>query len=141
MKRPDRPVSSLKDGIIPLPDEIIRDCQEFKRRFQEGEKFNPSLPIISNLSGSQGKRYTARSYFKTDHHKGNSPFFIVIIEDIERTEIVKEQSAILKYRLSARELEICRSVKEGLTSKEIADRFFVSQCTVDTHIDLTSVIN
>ena len=44
------------------------------------------------------------------------------------------KDAILKYRLTAREMDICRLVKEGLTNKEIAEALCVNLCTVETHI-------
>mgnify|MGYP001407047108 CR=1 FL=1 len=36
-------------------------------------------------------------------------------------------------KLSPRELEVVQLLKEGLTSKEVADRLYVSKRTVDFH--------
>lgn len=38
-----------------------------------------------------------------------------------------------KFRLSAQEKQIIRLIIEGKTSKEIADKLFISKTTVDTH--------
>ena len=42
-------------------------------------------------------------------------------------------SSIDKYNISERELEIIKLIAEGYINKEIADRLFISNHTVNTH--------
>ena len=55
------------------------------------------------------------------------------------TEPEPKQSALLvndfmkKYQLTSREIEIICKIAEGLTSKEIAGKLFVSEFTINTH--------
>lgn len=43
------------------------------------------------------------------------------------------QSLDIVTRISAREIEVCELMAEGLTTNEIADRLFISARTVETH--------
>ena len=45
----------------------------------------------------------------------------------------KADNGLIKERLSLREIEIIHLISEGLTSKEIAEKIFLSPFTVDTH--------
>jgi DNA-binding NarL/FixJ family response regulator len=55
------------------------------------------------------------------------------------TDPEPKQSALLvndfmkKYQLTSREIEIICKISEGLTSKEIAGKLFVSEFTINTH--------
>jgi len=51
--------------------------------------------------------------------------------DIKRTHA--DDVFIKKLKLSARELEVIRLIKAGLTTKEIADKLFISYYTAETH--------
>ena len=39
----------------------------------------------------------------------------------------------MKYGLTKRELEICHLIKNGLSSKEIADMLYISERTAENH--------
>jgi len=45
----------------------------------------------------------------------------------------KDESVVNKLRLSRQEKEIIKLIIEGKTSKEIAEKLFISKTTVDTH--------
>lgn len=51
----------------------------------------------------------------------------------KKDNIHKDDLFLKKLKLSARELEVIRLVKEGLTTKEIADRLNISFYTAETH--------
>ena len=51
--------------------------------------------------------------------------------DIKRTHA--DDVFIKKLKLSARELEVIQLIKAGLTTKEIADKLFISYYTAETH--------
>lgn len=46
---------------------------------------------------------------------------------------MKSFSLINKIKFTKRELEILSHISEGLSSKQIANRLFISKNTVDTH--------
>jgi len=45
----------------------------------------------------------------------------------------QHESSVLKEKLSLREIEIIELIAEGLSSKDIAERIYLSPFTVDTH--------
>ena len=51
----------------------------------------------------------------------------------KKNNIHKDDLFLKKLKLSTRELEVVRLVKEGLTTKEIADRLHISFYTAETH--------
>jgi DNA-binding NarL/FixJ family response regulator len=51
----------------------------------------------------------------------------------KRNNTHKDDLFLKKLKLSTRELEVVRLVKEGLTTKEIADRLHISFYTAETH--------
>jgi DNA-binding CsgD family transcriptional regulator len=58
-----------------------------------------------------------------------------ILGELEPTSFfgIKLQAQEKQIRLSKQEKTIVRLITEGLMSKEIADRLFISKSTVDTH--------
>jgi DNA-binding NarL/FixJ family response regulator len=53
--------------------------------------------------------------------------------DSKKGNIHKDDLFLKKLKLSTRELEVIRLVKEGLTTKEIADQLHISYYTAETH--------
>jgi DNA-binding NarL/FixJ family response regulator len=68
--------------------------------------------VIKGVMAEQKFYNPALFIFKSENQKENSP---------------------LKEKLSLREIEIIQLIGEGLSSREIADKIFLSPFTVDTH--------
>lgn len=51
----------------------------------------------------------------------------------ERTPFVRDQAAVEALGITPRELEILELIASGLSTREIAERIFVSENTVKTH--------
>jgi DNA-binding CsgD family transcriptional regulator len=57
------------------------------------------------------------------------------ISDLRRIEVLtRHEPNVRTHRLSARELEVLRSIASGMTNKAIAGKLFVSERTVDRHV-------
>ena len=61
-------------------------------------------------------------------HAGETHF-----PESKKSNIHKDDLFLKKLKLSTRELEVIQLVKEGLTTKEIADRLHISYYTAETH--------
>ena len=59
------------------------------------------------------------------------PRTTVVIRD--RTPFVRDQAAVEALGITPRELEILELIASGLSTREIAERIFVSENTVKTH--------
>jgi len=117
---------------IPLPREIVLDCQTLKQKFQEGKIIYPSLPIVNNIGNDNYHRFVSRSYIEISNF--DVPSFFVLLEDSEIHQKMTEESAAHKYKLTTRELQICMAIKDGLTNNEISDMLYINLSTVETHI-------
>ena len=65
-----------------------------------------------------------------NNHKYSSPEIVTLHES---ESPVLNNSSIEKFNISERELEIIKLIAEGYINKEIADKLFISNHTVNTH--------
>ena len=64
---------------------------------------------------------------------GNGTYFSQDILPIILNQFQKERKDVLKSALTIREKEVLELIVQEFTSKEIADKLFISKQTVDTH--------
>ncbi|AXP82238.1 Transcriptional regulatory protein DegU [Mariniflexile rhizosphaerae] len=114
-------------------------CRQMKERYPEMKvvmiSMFESTSIISDAKASHANGYipktTDAQLFKTtlyDIIKGNNVF-------LSKSSFKAPTTNQPQYisLLSKRELDIITYIKQGHTSKEIAEQLFISQFTVDTH--------
>jgi Response regulator containing a CheY-like receiver domain and an HTH DNA-binding domain len=65
-----------------------------------------------------------------DVHKKRPHFAIEVLNIIANS---KDKDSTQQSKLTLREIEILRSIAEGLTTKEIAKKLYISEPTVSTH--------
>jgi len=81
------------------------------------KKETPAEELISVIESDQNK-----AFYTNKTHRKNVGIYSKIDEPI-----------VNKFRISKQEKEIIKLIIEGLTSKEIADKLFITKTTVDTH--------
>lgn len=126
--------NNLRQQNVSIPCEVIQDCQDLKFHFQLGQVVVPYFRV-SDIYVNQDRRYKSRSFLDTWTSNGRkTPSFVILFEDRAEVRQIRERTAMFKYKLSMRELEICNLVREGLTNKEVSGELFISLCTVETHL-------
>lgn len=106
--------SDIKVLILSMYNEDIY-VKRFKRSGSKGYIFKTAS--VEEVVAAIRAVHSGATYFPATHKK-----------NIHTNDIF-----LKKLKLSARELEVIRLVKEGLTTKEIADRLFISFYTAETH--------
>lgn len=98
-----------------------------KSFYEEYSHLNVHAFITNNLNKEQ---LINCLHLVQSNHKYSSPE-IVSLHESESLAI--NNSSIEKFNISERELEIIKLIAEGYINKEIADKLFISNHTVNTH--------
>lgn len=106
--------SDMKVLILSMYNEDIY-VQSFKRSGSKGYIFKTAS--VEEVVAAICTVHSGATHFPTTN----------------RRNIHTDDLFLKKLKLSARELEVIRLVKEGLTTKEIADRLNISFYTAETH--------
>ena len=86
------------------------------------------------INGFMLKDVTAFELKKTVTEVLNGNFIYPSIKkNIQATSPSNEDNFTQKYNLSERELEIIKLIRSGNTTKQIADKLYLSAFTVETH--------
>lgn len=116
-----------------LPREIIQDCVELRKQFRQKDDYIHSIKkrIISTVSGMFYTESRLNYFFC---HWASSPGFTIYLRYVNNTEEINRGIKHNEYVLTNRELGVIQCVAEGLTNREIAERLFISEFTVETHL-------
>ena len=124
---------SSEDPCLISP-QILEECSALKQLSQQGnplEAFSRCRIVhVSSTERIQIKINLIQESFK----EYKAPFFLVILENLSEILESKEKGLKEKYHLTGREIEIIRTILEGLTNEEIAERLFISRYTVENHL-------
>jgi DNA-binding CsgD family transcriptional regulator len=118
----------------PVPGEILQDCVELKALFQRGNQ-PTSLRRQRMMDAGQNKRFQVISSL-VEHSFQEVPSVRFVIYLLDFSEICRGREEALreKYQLTKREIDIVRSVSQGLTNDEIGEKLYISRFTVETHL-------
>ncbi len=84
-------------------------------------------------NGYQLKSASSEELIETVDNLAHGQFISPLkTEEKKRSETFDDDFSV-KYKITERELEILRCIAQGLKSKEIGDKLFISFYTVDTH--------
>lgn len=127
-------VNQVEPEKSPVPSEILQDCLELKALFQKGHQ-TASLRRQSMMDAGQNRRFQVVSSL-VEHSFQEVPSVRFMIYLLDFSEICKGREETLreKYQLTKREIDIVRSVCQGLTNDEIGDILYISRFTVETHL-------
>jgi len=114
----------------PLPDEVRRCCLEFREAARKKSAPETERRILSLSGQTEGPNLKVQ--LRRLDHLEESPLLLVLMEF---DELAATSSARLKGKgVSRRETEVIDLLCQGLTNVEIAERLFISQYTVESHI-------
>jgi DNA-binding CsgD family transcriptional regulator len=66
--------------------------------------------------------------------RGKYGYIIVFIERVLKRHLCDMDKFMARYHLTTREVEILKSVTQGLSNKNIAEKLFISEHTVKVHL-------
>lgn len=90
----------------------------------------------NKINGFLKKDSTAEELFEGLEQVLNGQYVYPKVSETKTNEAIhdiKDKQFLLKLKLSSREVEIIQLIKKGLTSKQIAERLFLSEYTIETH--------
>ena len=120
---------------FPIPHEIIQDCVELKK--QSLQKDNCGRPVLVNkriINTAHGRFYAESHLNHFPYQWASNPSFTVYLRHVNDAEIINQGMTRNECILTKRELDVTQCVTEGLTNREIAEKLFISEFTVETHL-------
>ncbi len=124
----------VNGGDVSIPPEIVQDCLAIKELFESGNQIAPLRRQTTMYAGQTKKFKIISRLAQQPFQKASAPQFLVSLEDTFETYKMREEAMQAKYHLTKREMEIVRCVFEGLTNKDMAQKLFISECTVARHL-------
>ncbi len=92
---------------------IIKQCMQF------GHGYIPKASTTEELIHIINTVMAGQTYY---HNNRQLPFLQTYSDDL-----------VKKYKLTKREIELIQLLKNGLTTKEVANKLFLSSLTIETH--------
>jgi DNA-binding CsgD family transcriptional regulator len=131
--KPGKKVNGSDSEDFPIPREIIQDCVELKKQFRQKDDYG--YPVKKRIINTVNGRFYAES--RLNHYScqwASSPGFTVYLRRVDDAEKISREITHNEYILTKRELDVIQCVTEGLTNREIAEKLFISEFTVETHL-------
>ncbi|MBP7526452.1 MAG: response regulator transcription factor [Syntrophorhabdaceae bacterium] len=116
-----------KTGVYPhLPEPLEAKCREFSEAARKStDPMRHAVINCENGVSGQGISANIRSVRSED-----SRLLFVVVGDAR----TKPSEALKKSGLSRREMEIAGLICEGLKNREIGEKLFISEYTVENHL-------
>lgn len=112
--------------LIPYPKIIVLSMYDDEAIFLKCQKLGASAYVLKNADPDE-LIYTIREVFEGSHIMSFQKVLQQNQDDLY-ADIYKE-----KFKLSKRELQILRLIKEGMTNRDVAEELHLSTHTVDAH--------
>jgi DNA-binding CsgD family transcriptional regulator len=125
----ERSEKKESDDVL-IPSEIARDCLNIQKSVSN-KKTTTVLPQQRIISSDNGRRFSI-NYSMIQRSNGQQ--FLINLRDTSEINRSSELNLKKQYNLTNREIDIIHYLDNGLTNKEIADKLFISQFTVETHL-------
>ncbi len=132
----------ITDITMPLMTGIEL-CKIIKEQFSHIKvlilSMHNSIAIVKDALNAEADGYMLKNTGQDEFLKaierilGNGTYFSQDILPIILNQFQKERKDVLKSALTIREKEVLELIVQEFTSKEIADKLFISKQTVDTH--------
>jgi DNA-binding NarL/FixJ family response regulator len=126
-------VSDCRD--FPIPREIIQDCLELKKLSQQKDGYGSPVPVNKRIINAVNQKFYVES--RLNHflcQQASEPGFTIYLRHVDDAEKLIRGMGDNGCILTKRELEVIQCVTEGLTNREIAEKLFISEFTVETHL-------
>lgn len=132
----------ISDISMPVMNgiELCKKIKSFNRHIKVLIlSMHDDIKVIKEAIQCEADGYILKTICKSDFIKGidalieNGSYFSHQIAPILYQNTPKQFTNVPEIKLSKREIEVLRLIVKELTSKEIADKLFISKQTVDTH--------
>ena len=114
----------------PLPRDIYLRCKDLLTSVGQEQAFEPRQ-IQFNLV-SPGHKQKISIQLRLITNRGKNPLLLLCFDPEEPLSCLLKRSK--KHGLTGREIEVVSLLSEGLTNKEIGNRLFISEYTVENHL-------
>jgi DNA-binding CsgD family transcriptional regulator len=114
----------------PIPREIYLRCKEFLRSVQRDAASLPQWRQFDFMSPVDNQKISI--HMRLVPHPKKAPLLVVYFKP-EKKELDLSKCK-REFCLSQRELEVVSLLAKGLTNKEIGEKLFISEYTVENHL-------
>lgn len=118
----------LNDAVPPVPEEVYAMSQNLLE--SAGAK-SGRAPVVKIDLKNKGTGESVSSAFRVINSSQNTHLCLVYFGQNESTALLQQSK---KLGLSRRELEVAGLVCEGLENKQIGEKLFISEYTVQNHL-------
>lgn len=130
ISRLNKETGRLHVSSLPFPEEIYLFCRELldiARQAGTNKKLTQKLDFTSQIS-----KQKISIYLRVIRTTDGSPLLLL---GLDRDKTLSDPSGMLEKKgLSNRELEVVSLISKGMKNKEIGERLFISEYTVENHL-------
>ena len=113
-----------------LPRDIYLRCKDLLTSIGQEQAFEPRQLQFDLVS--PGDKQKISIHLRLITNRGNNPLLLLCFNPEEPLSCLLKRSK--KHGLTGREIEVVSLLSEGLTNKEIGNRLFISEYTVENHL-------
>lgn len=126
--------SYSKKYYLLIPYVVKEDCYRLKEQMKNGLNINP-LPLYKIFKMSSFRKYSICSQVITkEMNPENQLFYMSKIDELIPYVTLDMKTLENDFNLSKREIEILENLFNGLKNTEIAEKLFITEITVKTHL-------
>lgn len=114
----------------PLPRDIYLRCKDLLTYVGQEQAFEPRQIQFDLVSPGHKQKLSIQLRLITN--RGKNPLLLLCFDPEEPLSCLLKRSK--KHGLTGREIEVVSLLSEGLTNKEIGNRLFISEYTVENHL-------